>query len=470
MKGGIDVNQMKNSIRRIFWVLATCLFLLLYYLGSLLLLQREAIASNPYNPRLRSEDPLVRRGDILDCNGIVLAESVLDENGLYVRQYPMAETAVHITGYSSRGKTNIEAYKNFEMMTLDNEISQRIGQIFGNEVLQGNHVSLTIDYELQKLAGELLGDAKGSIVVMEPSTGKILALQSYPTFDPNTLNEDWTALNQNEDSPFLNRTTQGLYPPGSTFKIITALSIMRNVENWQDITYNCQGIAYFEDKVIRCYDEVSHGELGLHDAITHSCNTYFAHMAVNEMSAELLAETMVDSGIHADFDFSSAKSKNQTSLSGNSTESELVETSIGQGKTSVTPLYMAMLLSGVANDGIMMQPYLVDHIENADGDEMKHSVPKKITEIASVEETKVLKEMLQSVVDNGTGVQSKISGLSVAGKTGTAQNATENDHSWFVAMAPVEAPEVVVCVMIENRDRDGSAVPIAKQILSVFWH
>lgn len=459
------MNQMKNSIRRIFWVLATCLFLLLYYLGSLLLVQREAIASNPYNPRLRYENALIRRGNILDCNGIVLAESVLDENGLYVRQYPMAETAVHITGYSSRGKTNIEAYKNFEMTTLDNEISQRIGQIFGDEVLQGNHVSLTIDYELQKLAGELLDDAKGSIVVMEPSTGKILALQSYPTFNPNTLNADWTTLNENPDSPFLNRATQGLYPPGSTFKMITALAIMRNVENWQEITYNCQGIAYFEDKVIRCYDEVSHGELGLHEAITHSCNTYFAHMAVNEMSAEILAEAMLDSGIHTDFDFSTSKSKNQTALSANSTESELVETSIGQGKTSVTPLYMAMLLSGIANDGIMMQPYLVDHVETANGDAIKHSVPKKVAEIASVEETKTLKAMLQSVVDNGTGVQSQIAGLTVAGKTGTAQNATENDHSWFVAMTPVDEPKIVVCVMLENRDRDGSAVPIAKQMI-----
>ncbi len=459
------MNQMKNSIRRIFWVLATCLFLLLYYLGSLVLVQREAIASNPYNPRLRYENPQIRRGDILDCNGIVLAESVLGSDGSYVRHYPMAEMAVHVTGYSSRGKTNIEAYKNFEMMTLDNEISQRIGQIFGDEVLQGNHISLTINYELQKLAGELLGDAKGSIVVMEPSTGRILALQSYPTFDPNTLNDDWTTLNANEDSPFLNRATQGLYPPGSTFKMITALAIMRNVPNWQDVTYNCQGIAYFEDKVIRCYDETVHGEVGLHDAITHSCNTYFAHMAVHEMFAELLAETMLDCGIHAEYDFSSAKSKNQTSLSATSTESELVETAIGQGKTSVTPLYMAMLLSGIANDGIMMQPYLVDHVENAAGEEMKHSVPKKVMEITSAEETKILKEMLQSVVENGTGVQSQISELSVAGKTGTAQNATENDHSWFVAMTPVEEPEIVVCVMIENRDRDGSAVPIAKQML-----
>ncbi|MFI3175224.1 MAG: penicillin-binding transpeptidase domain-containing protein [Bacillota bacterium] len=456
---------MKNSIRRIFWVLATCLFLLLYYLGTLLLVQREAIASNPYNPRLRYENPLLRRGDILDCNGIVLAESVLDENGLYVRQYPMAELAVHITGYSSRGKTNIEAYKNFEMMTLDNEISQRIGQIFGDEVLQGNHISLTIDYELQKLAGELLDDAKGSIVVMEPSTGKVLALQSYPSFNPNTLNEDWTDLNADEDSPFLNRATQGLYPPGSTFKIITALSIMRNVKNWQDITYNCQGVAYFQDKIIHCYDGAEHGEVGLHEAVTHSCNTYFAHMAVNELSAEVLAETMIDSGIHAEYEFSTAKSKNQTSLSANSTESELVETSIGQGKTALTPLYMAMLLSGIANDGIMMQPYLVDHVENDNGEETKHSVPKKAMEIATAEETTILKEMLQSVVDSGTGVQSQISGLAVAGKTGTAQNATENDHSWFIAMAPVEAPEVVVCVMIENRDRDGSAVPIAKQML-----
>lgn len=461
------MNTMKNSMRRIFWVMCICLFALICYMGRLVFVERETISTNSYNLRLRYEDQNLKKGDILDKNGIVVATSLLDETGSYKREYPKGSLMAHITGYSSKGKTGIEADKHFDMTSLDNEIYQRISQIIGGEELIGNNIHLTIDWELQKLAGDLLGNANGAIVALEPSTGKVLALQAYPNFDPNTVSQQWTELSADESSPLINRGTQGLYPPGSTFKIISALSIMRNMSNWENERYFCRGTAEYEDKVINCFNNTAHGDIGLLEAMAQSCNCYFAEMFTTMTNGnEKLRDTMEDSAISNVFDFELAQSKNRINLDKSSSESLLVETSIGQGETAVTPMYMAMLISGIANDGIMMKPYLVDEMTNYKGDNTKTYVPEKLEVIATYDEAEKLTEMLVAVVESGTGTQSKINGVSVAGKTGTAQNATGNDHSWFVAFAPAENPQVAVAVIVENKNNHGSAVPIAKQIIN----
>lgn len=460
------MNIMKNSIRRIFWVMCICLFALICYTARLVIVERESISTNAYNLRLRYEDQNLKRGDILDRNGVVLATSIKNSEDKYIREYPKGSLMAHVTGYSSKGKTGIEANKNFEMTNLTNEFSQRIKQIATDEELKGDSVVLTLDWELQELAGDLLGTAKGAIVALEPSTGKVLALQSYPNFNPNTLNEQWTDLNNNENSPLINRATQGLYPPGSTFKIISALTIMRNMNSWEDARYICEGSAEYQDKIINCYKNTAHGNIGLLEAMEKSCNCYFAEMLTAiPKGNEKLEKAMNDSGINLIYSFELANSRNRINLDKNSSESLLVETSIGQGETAVTPLYMASLISGIANDGIMMKPYIVEKIIDYNNENTKIFVPKKLEKIASFSEAESITEMLVAVVESGTGTQAKINGVSVAGKTGTAQNATENDHSWFVAFAPAENPQIAVAVIVENIDNYGSAVPIAKQII-----
>lgn len=456
----------KNSIRKIFWVLFTCLFALIIYMGHLILVERENISTNAYNLRLRYENQNMKRGDILDKNGVVLATSVEISEDNYEREYPKGSLMAHVTGYSSKGKTGIEANKNFEMIKMENEFFQRLNHIFTKDELIGNNVFLTIDWEVQKLAGELLGDGNGAVVAIEPSTGRILALQAYPSFDPNLLNEQWSELSVDENSPLINRATQGLYPPGSTFKIISALSIMRNMNNWEEARYICTGSAEYLDKIINCYDNKAHGNIGLLEAMEQSCNCYFAEMLTAiPNGSEKLRKTMEDCGIQTLFDFEIAQSKNRINLTKNSTESLLVETAIGQGETAVTPLYMASLISGIANDGIMMKPYIVDKIVDYKGNDVKQYMPKKLETIATYSEAESITEMLVSVVENGTGVRSQINGVTVAGKTGTAQNSTANDHSWFVAFAPVENPQIAVAVIVENLDKNGTAMPIAKQIM-----
>ncbi len=458
------MNNMKKSIRRVFWFLAICFFLLFGYILHLVVVQRDDIITNSYNVRLNRDDATIQRGSIIDRNGQVIARSVLQADGTYAREYPRYRMAAHITGYNSMGKAGLELSENFTLQTLDKELMQRVSNIaFGSDLI-ADSIQLTIDMDVQSLAGDLLGNADGAIVVMEPSTGKVLAMQAYPDYNPNTIAADWLDLRDNEHSPLVNRGTQGLYPPGSTFKLITALDIMQNYDDWENISYTCTGEAAFENKTIRCYNNTAHGELDLEGAVAVSCNCFFAQYAT-EIGEDDLLETMLDMAMLESIPFDLNKSANRIGLDGNSTESALVETAIGQGNTLVTPLYMATFVSAIANDGKMMTPYMVDKIIHSDGGESSATSPDVYDKIMTEAEANLLTDMMVSVTTNGTGTAAQISGYTVAGKTGTAENATGNDHSWFIGFAPAENPQVAVAVLIENSDKYGKATPIAKQMM-----
>ena len=238
---------------------------------------------------------------------------------------------------------------------------------------------------------------------------------------------------------------------------------MEHLSNWQNFTVECTGDRDFEDKVIHCYNNRAHGTVDMKGALAASCNCYFAALA-EEIGAGNLAKTMRQVGMDTASHFELETSPNSIYLEKGATESELVETAIGQGRTGVTPLYMAMLASAIANDGMMMQPYIVDHVVYPDGTEAKHTVPEKLMDICSAEEAAILKDMMTEVITSGTGSAAAVSGVTVAGKTGTAENATGYDHSWFIGFAPAENPKVAVAVLIENSNY-GSATPIAGKMI-----
>lgn len=454
---------MKNSIKKIFWLISLMFFLVIIWLGKINFIDREKFNVNPYNPRLQYTDTTIKRGNVKDINGEVIAESEYTENG-YIRNYPRSRMAAHITGYSAVGKTGVEAAENFELETVDNEVLQRILNAFTGTEVKGNDVVLTVDMDIQSIAGDLLGEQKGAIVVMEPSTGRILAMQSYPDFNPNTILDDWDNLKSDEDSPLINRTTQGLYPPGSTFKMVTAIAAMEYLDDWETFTVECNGEAEFNDKVIHCYNNKAHGTVDIHDAMAQSCNCYFAEIG-KRIGGENLRKVADRLFANSSIGFDMPSSQSSVVIDKNSSESELVETSIGQGKTVVTPMYMATLVSAVANGGIMKKPYIVDHIENYEGEVLKTTIPETIGEVMTYEEATALRDMMIDVVNEGTGTAAALKGYQVAGKTGTAENESGIDHSWFVGFAPAENPEVAVAVILENAEGNKKATPIAGKIM-----
>lgn len=454
---------MKNSIRRIFWLYFGLFSILILYLLKFTIVESKTIVTNSYNPRLTQIESNIKRGNILDRKGVILAENIDEEKG-YTRKYNYPNQFAHIIGFIGNGNYGIESRYNFTLQKLDNEILQRIDNISSNTPLQGNNIVLTLDSEIQNYAYEKLGKSRGAIVVMEPSTGKIISMVSYPSFNPQNINSEWEKLKKDENSPLINRATQGLYPPGSVFKIITSACAIENLSNWRDITYECKGIAQFEESKIQCYNRDVHGKVNISSAMSVSCNTFFATIGTM-LKGNTLKVTAENSFFNKPLDYPLEYNLSSFELDSFSSESELLQTSIGQGKTLISPLHMAMITSSVANNGIMMKPYVLDYIITYSGKEKDKTIPEKKAQIFSYDTSFEIKNMMESVVVSGTAIKAKIKGVSVAGKTGTAENASGDDHAWFVAFAPSDNPQIAVSVILENSGKGSKAIPIARDII-----
>lgn len=457
------MNSSKTSIKRIFIMIILMFLLVIFYLLKIVAVDSKTMITNSYNPRINATDNTIKRGAIKDINGNIMAYS--EKNGdTYVRKYADGTYAAHVLGYTGVGKAGIEANQNFVLQKLDNETFQRINSFVTGEEVEGNSVVLTVDDYLQKIGTDLLRTNNGAVAVIEVKTGRILCMTSKPNYDPQTVADNWDTLRQREDSPILNRATQGVYTPGSVFKIVTSIAAMRNLSDVDDFAYTCTGEATFQDKVIHCYNNKAHGEVNLQSAFAQSCNCYFSELG-KRVGAQKLRETAESLGFNQDFDFDLNTSRSTVQIDGNATESELVETAIGQGRTTVTPLFMASLTAAIANDGVMMQPYIVDHIENYSGKTIFTNLPKMTGAIISSNEAEKLKEMMVEVINTGTGFNAKSQYFQVAGKTGTAENPNGADHLWFVGFAPAQEPEYAVAVVLENGDGSMNAGVIARKML-----
>ena len=335
----------------------------------------------------------------------------------------------------------------------------------------GDSVVTTLNLELQEAAYDALGNYKGAVVVMEPSTGKILAMVSKPDFDPNTVAENWDFLNTDQDSVLLNRATQGQYAPGSTFKVVTALEYMRENPDYENYGYNCTGAIEKDGVTIRCYNGHVHGQVGFQDSLAYSCNTSFSNIGLSldiknfrETSKELLFNSKLPSVL--------PYSKSSFSLEPGAGSADKMMTAMGQGKTQVSPYHMALITSAIANGGTLMKPYLVDSVTNYTGAVIDKNKPEKYKSLMTSEDAAKLKQYMSAVVDYGTA--SVLSGQSytAAGKTGTAEYSSdkEKDHSWFIGMTNVDTPELVISVIIESSDGTAKAVDVAKQVFDAYYY
>lgn len=458
---------MKNNIKKVFFFYTLIFSLIAVHIIKFVLFDSEAILTNSYNTRLSNTDMSIKRGSIISSDGIILAESVSDGN-IYKRSYAYPEEFSHVIGFISNGKSGIESYYNFSLQKLDNEIWQRLKNVFSDSPLQGNSLRLTLNAALQRYVYEKLGTSKGAIVVSEPSTGKILAMVSYPNFNPLTISNEWNSLKNNtKDSPLLNRATQGLYPPGSIFKIITSDAIISNFPDYLSYQHKCTGKERLGDSLIHCFNSNAHGQTDLKNAMRSSCNTYFAKLGL-KIGSQALCLSAKNALFNSNLDFPLEYKKSSFSLTASSSQDEIIQTSIGQGETLVTPLHMAMITSAIANSGLMMKPYIVDCVLNYNGSEIKKNMPQMQAQAFSAENANIISDMMEDVVASGTAIDAKIKNISVAGKTGTAETSNGKDHAWFVCFAPAENPQIAVSIILENGGTGSKAVPIARDIIKYY--
>ncbi|MCI1960021.1 MAG: penicillin-binding protein 2 [Clostridia bacterium] len=453
----------KKSIKKVTVIIILMFAVIISYLLKIVIKDSGKMIVNSYNPRISSSDTTIKRGDIRDINGFVLAESVNGDNG-YARKYNDAKTSCHVVGYTGAGKTGTEAVENFTLQHIDNELFQRLRSFLKGGEVEGDSVYLTIDKNLQDIASKLMKANKGAVVVEEVSTGRILCMVSKPMYDPQTLAKNWDSLKVDKTTPLVNRATQGEYTPGSIFKIVTATAAMRNLQDVDNFTYTCHGEDKFGGKVIHCFNGEAHGKENLTSGFANSCNCFFSALG-DKIGVATLRKTADDLLFNTGVEFSLPYSIPSVKIDKTATESELVETSIGQGRTTVTPLFMASIVQSIANNGVMMQPYIIDHIVNYDNVTVDTTLPQALRTVFTKSECDKLKEMMIAVVNEGTGFNAKSDYFQVAGKTGTAQNPGGNDHWWFVGFAPADNPQYAVSVVLENADGSANASVIARKML-----
>lgn len=434
---------------------------------------KQELINNSYNGRQQMLAAKNTRGKIYSKDGDILAETTQDEEGKDKREYPYANIFSHVVGYSTNGRAGVEAAGNYYLINSNAPLPEKVSNDVSGEKYSGDSVYTTLDVNLQEVAYNAMGVYKGAIIVTEPSTGKILAMVSKPDFDPNEIDKIWKDLVEDKESSILlNRATQGVYPPGSTFKIVTALEYIReNPNNYKNYSYNCSGSFKDGDERINCYHGQSHGSEDLAKSFAKSCNTSFANIGLKldrKKFQDTLKKLMFNEEMPFDFNYS----KSRINVTKDSENADMIQAAIGQGTTGMSPIHLNMITEGIANDGTVMKPYLMDRVENSTKTIVKQFSSSSYRKIMSEEEAATLTELMVGVVENGTATKLKGLSYTAAGKTGSAEYNTvkEDSHAWFTGFAPAEDPQICVTIIIEGAGSGGEhAVPIAKRIFDAYF-
>lgn len=421
--------------------------------------------NNSHNRRSYFFANNIRRGDILDRNGVVIAQSVKNSEGKFTRVYEYGAIFGNVTGYYSQkyGKTGIEALYDSQLSGADNPW-RAFGPVSRLWQTSGEDIELTIDAKIQQDAYNALAGHNGAVVAINPQTGEILAFVSKPTFDPNYVDGTWQRLVNDSSSPLIDRAAQGLYPPGSTMKALMAVEALHYGVIDQSKILNCGGELKIGDYDLIDDNHEVHGKINIKDALIGSCNIFFGQLAIDS------GRSAVTNYFH---DFKLDRSVPQIPGSVPAVlpdlhklgDGDLAQAGIGQGGLLTTPLQMAMVTSAIANDGVVELPYFVKGIY-LNGKIVKSFYPQRYFSVADDESIAAVRDMMEAVVKRGTGTSVRIPGVRVGGKTGTAQNPHGQPHSWFIGFAPVDNPQVCVAVIAENAGYGaGIAAAVARQVI-----
>ncbi|MBI2954097.1 MAG: penicillin-binding protein 2 [Chloroflexi bacterium] len=430
--------------------------------------------------RLNERDKSVQRGRILDRNGAVLVESKPGES----KRVYTAPWLVHVTGFHSAiyGDTNIEAqFGDYLSGAAGADPFKAVADDLLHRPRVGSDVVLTIDSEIQEVAEKAMGPLSGAVVVLQPKTGEVLALVSHPFFDPNRVEKDWPNISTASGAPLLNRATQGLYTPGSTFKTITLAAALdsgiTSASEVFDYEVGTDGSGRsFHTLNVNGYEVycANHGspppgqlELALPEAYAASCNVTFAKLGLR-LGAQRLTDYARRFGLGNEIPLGIASTASRLSNAPNllNDPASLAATSFGQGQLAVTPLQMAEVAATIARGGTAPQPYLVKQIRGGSSTR-EIGQPRDWQRAISPETAKQVTEMMVQAVENGWASGAKIPGVRVAGKTGTAEvGPGRAPHAVFVGFAPADDPVVAVAVVKENAGAGSvEAVPTGKAIM-----
>lgn len=483
---------MNRPVRRL---AGACLAALLAVAGGLT--YQQAVAGPGYrddvrNPRALADRATRERGPIVTTDGVVVARSEAPAGeGALVRVYPEQDLYAHAVGYASSyfGDTGLEAAYADELRSGDDgSLAAALFSFFGGD-LRPHQVQLTIRDDLQRAAAAALGGQTGAVVALDPATGAVLALVANPAFDPNVLAvgtpEEGDALAADPEQPLLDRATAATYPPGSSFKVLVAVAGMEAALVTPETRFTDRDELELpgSTSVIRnadggyCADGVS---LTLEQAMTVSCNTAFAELGMLVGAGPLL-EAVEAAGFNREIPFDLATVA--SAFPAGELEGDLpalAQTALGQRDVRATPLQMALVAAGVANRGLIMRPYLVGAVLNADGDPIRSALPTAWRRAMSEATARELVSMMEQVVTAGTGWRAAVPGVRVAGKTGTAEVPGAAPHVWFIGFGPVEPEpgeaQIAVAVLVEaggNLGEEGSggsvAAPIAQAVLAAFF-
>jgi peptidoglycan glycosyltransferase len=475
-----------RAIRRVGIGVTVLVLLLVGQLTYLQVYDADRLANDPRNIRFQLRDFSKPRGKIVSADGQIVARSVESGGELkFQRLYPLGELFAQIAGYQSFvfGNVGVERTYHDELAGRDPLLQIRnVGDVLAGKEPIGNLV-LSVNAGLQAAARDALGGQRGSVVVLNPKTGAILAMYSNPSYDPQPYaghnSNDVQAYNRllraNPDKPDLPRAYRERYPPGSTFKVITAsvalgAGLVTPETNFP--TLSALTLPLTTNTLKNFGGESCGGTLAR--SFQESCNTTFGRIGLD--LGEQFVPGMEGFGIYSapplDVSPGAAQSGGPPPGSFRQNQPQFAFAGIGQGDVFVTPLEMVLAASAVANDGQIMRPHVGDRITDADDNSVKTIAAKPWKTAMSPEVAATMTTLMVSVVEGGTGTAARIPGVSVAGKTGTAQNETGAPHAWFVGFAPAEDPQVAVAITVEHGGDVGSeatggrvAAPIAGQMM-----
>ena len=481
------MNDLAKSIRNVMVIFLFCFIALISYIAYFQVFKGPDIANDSGNKRLWARRNEILRGTIYDKDGNPLTNSIRVDKFNQSREYIYGDLYVHALGYIDErfGITGLEEEYDNELSKYSS-FSNGIRSLLKNFDLKkafenrdeekiGNGIVTTLDYNLQKVAYDAMGDLKGAVVALNPKTGEVLAMVSKPTYDPTNLEQTIEDANTGVDteSKLLNRTINGLYPPGSVFKTITLAAALENDPSITGRTFNDTGKITFDDGTeLNNYMKQAHGNLDLQMAYRVSSNVVFGTLSM-EMGNEKLKE------VSERFGFNSRVPGIGMSISESRFPSlkdyelgNIAQSGIGQASVLSSPMQMAIVAATVANDGVLMEPKLVNKIVDKDGNTIKEIQNKTLqSNVISKEIANTIKDYMGYLVSNNIYRWPAFEGTNAGGKTGTADYMLDDGsegvpHGWFISAAPLDDPKIAVAVIVEQGENGaGSAADIASKVV-----